>query len=355
MVLKLSTAILSGGKSRRMGCDKAQLLINSTPFIIKLNEVCQPYGEVLISVSTTHYHLPQTKEILDDPRYPNAGPLGGIYSALMAAKHEYLFVCGVDMPFVTTAYIDFLTTYLQAGIHAVVVCEQGKRHPLGAIYHKSALPLLEDCLNTQTFKLQTVLSRLKLKEISLRHTVFEHQALQNINTPAAYRDLVSPKLPVIFAVSGVKNSGKTTLISKLIRHFTSLGYGVGTVKHEGHDRCFETSQTDTTKHLAAGSLATLIYSNHRYQLQVESSPPADFLQWPAFSSCDIIILEGLKHSQYPKIEVLRAGVSETPVCSDETLFAIATNHEAFSHQTVEVVPLNEIAPLVNLIKKRFLL
>ena len=64
----------------------------------------------------------------------------------------------------------------------------------------------------------------------------------------------------IIVICGVKNSGKTTLITKLIPKFTSLGYKVATIKHDGHDFDADVEGTDSYKHKQAGAYGTAVFS-----------------------------------------------------------------------------------------------
>ena len=130
--------------------------------------------------------------------------------------------------------------------------------------------------------------------------------------------------PIIAAVSGVKNSGKTTLMEKLIRELSGRGLQVAAVKHDGHDFSPDVPGTDSWRYGQAGACGYAISSPQRYQLvrraQVDER---DFFS--AFPEADVILLEGFKDSAYPKIEVVRAGNSERPVCDPATLLAVASD------------------------------
>ena len=123
------------------------------------------------------------------------------------------------------------------------------------------------------------------------------------------------KNKAIAAVSGVKNSGKTTLMEKLIRVLTGRGLQVAAVKHDGHDFTPDVPGTDSWRFGQAGACGYAIYSPWRYQLvrQTQGVCERDFFQ--AFPEADVILLEGFKDSPYPKIEVVRAGNSTAPVCT----------------------------------------
>lgn len=110
---------------------------------------------------------------------------------------------------------------------------------------------------------------------------------------------------VIFAVSGYKNSGKTTLTVKLVKRLTALGYRVATIKHDGHDFEPDVPGTDSYRHREAGAYGCAVFSGNRWMVTKEQ--PGDDAQkideytlLQMFPEADIVLLEGFKHSDWPK-------------------------------------------------------
>ena len=129
----------------------------------------------------------------------------------------------------------------------------------------------------------------------------------------------------IFAISGVKNSGKTTLICRLLEIFKDKGLKVAVLKHDGHDFVPDVPGTDTYCQLQSGAYGTAVFSAGKYMLvkqqpQISEKELAEF-----FPEADLILLEGFKYSTYPKIEIIRKGNSAESVCNPKKLMAIATN------------------------------
>ena len=112
------------------------------------------------------------------------------------------------------------------------------------------------------------------------------------------------KKPLILAVSGVKNSGKTTLIAGLLPRLRAFGWKVATIKHDGHDFEPDVPGTDTYRHRQAGAYGTAIFSGTRLMVIKEAAVTEREL-FAAFPEADLILLEGLKHSPYPMIEIVR--------------------------------------------------
>ena len=100
----------------------------------------------------------------------------------------------------------------------------------------------------------------------------------------------------IFAISGVKNSGKTTLICKLLEIFKEKGLKVAVLKHDGHDFEPDVPGTDTYRQIQAGAYGTAVFSAGKYMLvkqqpQISESELVEF-----FPEADLILLEGFKYS-----------------------------------------------------------
>ena len=135
---------------------------------------------------------------------------------------------------------------------------------------------------------------------------------------------MSGKKPIIAAVSGVKNSGKTTMMEKLIAELSRRGLRVAAIKHDGHDFTPDVPGTDSWRFGQAGACGYAVYSPVRYEL-VRMTPTDERDFFPVFPEADVILLEGFKDSAYPKIEVVRAGNSEGPVCDPATLLAVCSD------------------------------
>ncbi len=113
----------------------------------------------------------------------------------------------------------------------------------------------------------------------------------------------------ILAVSGIKNSGKTTLIEKLIPLLASRGIRCAVIKHDGHSFAADREGTDTGKALAAGAYGTAVFDGEKFQV-VKKTPVTEKELIRFFPEADLILLEGFKHSSYSKIRVIREANEE---------------------------------------------
>ena len=130
--------------------------------------------------------------------------------------------------------------------------------------------------------------------------------------------------PVVVAVSGVKNSGKTALIEAMLPHLTAAGLRVAVIKHDGHRFLPEPPDTDTGRFMAAGAWGTAIFDGEKYKV-VRREVVDEAALIAQFPEADLILLEGFKYSAWPKLEVVRAGNSEAPVANPTTLLALVTD------------------------------
>lgn len=129
---------------------------------------------------------------------------------------------------------------------------------------------------------------------------------------------------MVVAVSGVKNSGKTTLIEKMLPIFTAHGLRVAVIKHDGHSFLPDIPGTDTGRQLAAGACGTAIFDGEKYKVTRRLPVDERFLI-TQFPEADLILLEGFKASRWPKLELVRNGNSTAPVSDPATLLALVTD------------------------------
>lgn len=149
--------------------------------------------------------------------------------------------------------------------------------------------------------------------------------------------------PPVIAVCGVKNSGKTTLITKLIPILRAKGLHVAVIKHDGHDFEPDVPGTDSSRHREAGAYGCAVFSDHRFMITKEQRETTAEELTAFFPEADLILLEGFKYSRYPKVEVVRRGNSTQSVCEREGLLAIVTDLPDAGRCDAEQVPSSEEA------------
>ena len=141
---------------------------------------------------------------------------------------------------------------------------------------------------------------------------------------------------VVIAICGVKNSGKTTLIEKLLKELTKQKIKTAVVKHDGHDFCGDVPGTDSWRFSQAGAYGAAVYSSHRMLVHKEEKDISAEAIFEMFPEAELILLEGGKESDYPKIELVRKGVSKEPISNSEGRFLLVTDYlpEQFSEPSL---------------------
>lgn len=178
--------ILAGGQSRRMGQDKKDLAWGNKTFLETIaGEVCH-FEELLLSTAAGEsIGLAGFRSIPDV--YPNSGALGGLYSALTACHCAGLLTVCCDMPLFKRGLAEYICSYISTDYDAIVIVDRcNRRHPLCGYYSKSALPVLENQLKQGDLRLKNVLTKLRVKEIFLEHSIYDDEMAANINTPEEY-------------------------------------------------------------------------------------------------------------------------------------------------------------------------
>lgn len=155
--------------------------------------------------------------------------------------------------------------------------------------------------------------------------------------------MINPNQKII-AISGIKNSGKTTLIEKLIPLLKAMNLKIATIKHDGHDFHPDVEGTDSFRHREAGAFGTAIFSKNRWMIIKEEIDVEVENLISEFPEADIIILEGFKFSDYPKIEIVRGDNSTSPVSKKETVLCYVSDLEKF-YENIPQFNLEEVGEL----------
>jgi molybdopterin-guanine dinucleotide biosynthesis protein B len=137
----------------------------------------------------------------------------------------------------------------------------------------------------------------------------------------------SSMLPPLVSIVGRSGSGKTTLMEGLIQEFRKMGLHIGTIKHHHRDLEMDSPGKDTWRHRKAGSETTIIACPNRIGVIMDTDHdliPTELI--PYFPGKDIVLAEGYKYGNQPKVEIFRAEVHGEPVClHDDSLIALVSD------------------------------
>lgn len=182
--MKIGCAILAGGKSSRMGTDKALLELDGKTFIRKLCEELDDFEEKIIARGNRENIGDISWNVIPD-RYFECGPIGGLHAVLSVCQSEVMFCVSCDMPFLQRSLVEELCKYMNDNTDAVIaVTQDGRKHPLCGLYRKSVGSVLEAQILTGNYRMMTVLDKIKANYVTI--TSQNTQQLKNINTPQEY-------------------------------------------------------------------------------------------------------------------------------------------------------------------------
>jgi len=160
--------------------------------------------------------------------------------------------------------------------------------------------------------------------------------------------------PEIITIVGKSNSGKTTLLEKLITNLTQKGYKIGSVKHAHDGFEMDKEGKDSWRHKKAGAASTLVISQNKIAM-IKNDKTSYLEKIQAYlADNDIILAEGFKKQNFPKIEIFRTqSVHKEPLCPDDkNLIAFVTNSDY--KPDVPVFGLEDIVELSEFIELNFL-
>ncbi|TEU10647.1 MAG: molybdopterin-guanine dinucleotide biosynthesis protein B [Anaerolineales bacterium] len=157
----------------------------------------------------------------------------------------------------------------------------------------------------------------------------------------------------MISVVGKSNTGKTTLLEKLVAELKRRGYRVATVKHDTHGFDIDRPGKDSWRHARAGSDVVIISGPNRLAM-IEKREKEITLNEIAdrVTNVDIVLTEGYKRGDRPKIEVSRHEKGSELLCTEDELIAIAAD-QPFD-MNVPQFGLDDAAGLVDLIEEKFL-
>ncbi|MCF6358218.1 MAG: molybdenum cofactor guanylyltransferase [Draconibacterium sp.] len=180
--MQITGIILAGGKSKRMGTDKAFIKLNSKTLLEHSVELLQPFCKsILIGSNNPEHKFAGTKTITD--KIPDCGPIGGVYSCLKESETDWNFVISVDSASVKLQFVKYLIDDFD-DFDAVVPIHSKGKEPLIALYNKNCLFELRKMIQSGDFKMHNLLNSINTKWVDSQNWVEKHPKLfHNINRP----------------------------------------------------------------------------------------------------------------------------------------------------------------------------
>lgn len=190
----LTAAILAGGKSSRMGENKALLSFRGHPMIGMVADAARPVAAELFVVADegAPYLAMGLKTVADV--YTGRGPLGGLHAALTASRTEATLLLACDIPLVSTSLLRYLAAF-PSGAPARVAEIDGRIQPLCAVYDKRCLPVIERLIADDRLMMAALLDTVHAQRVPITPDLpfFRPGLLTNINDPATLRAEDGPR------------------------------------------------------------------------------------------------------------------------------------------------------------------
>ncbi len=181
----LTAFILAGGKSTRMGADKAFVVLDGQTLLARALNVARsitPNVRIVGDRQKFAAFAPTVEDI-----FPNCGPLGGIHAALSSSETDLNLILAVDAPFVSPALLHYLLKRASNSAALVTVTHAGEGYqPLCAIYRHAFANAAEKALQAGHYKIDTLFSPTATQTITekeLETAGFSSNHFRNLNTP----------------------------------------------------------------------------------------------------------------------------------------------------------------------------
>jgi molybdopterin-guanine dinucleotide biosynthesis protein A len=182
----LTVFVLAGGKSRRMGTDKAYLRLGNEVLLDRAIKLAGSVADEVRIVGDAEKFASCTRLVTEDI-YRERGPLGGIHAALSGTVSELNLMLAVDMPFLEPRFLTYLIAQArESGAIVTVPNAGGGFQPLCAVYRREFAEVAEDSLRAGRNKIDALFSKVSTRiigEEELARTGFSLEMFRNLNTP----------------------------------------------------------------------------------------------------------------------------------------------------------------------------
>jgi molybdopterin-guanine dinucleotide biosynthesis protein B len=156
----------------------------------------------------------------------------------------------------------------------------------------------------------------------------------------------------IFGLAGWSGSGKTTLMVHLLPELVGRGVKVSTVKHAHHDFEIDRPGKDSYEHREAGATEVMITGGKRWALMHEireKAEPSVAELMRHMTLVDLLMIQGFKNDEHPKLEVFRAATGKPLLCTqDQNIVAVASD-EALAGLDIPQLDLNNVPAIADFI------
>lgn len=351
----ISAVILAGGLARRLnGVEKGlQYVAGKTLISHILRAISPQVSDIWLNINRSHAlyaeQFPQLP-FYSDELADFQGPLSGMLSAFSHIERDYLLFVPCDTPFLPPDLLVKLATALRINGADIAYAHDGERaHPTIALVSRAIQPQLAAYLaQGERRLLQFFMTQ---KSVAVDFSA-QAAAFQNFNSPEDFckeRAQLPRLFPDLLGVTGYSGTGKTTLLEKLIPILIQRGVRIGLIKHSHHNVEVDKAGKDSHRLRLAGANPTMIACEQRWALMTETDTLADFTDLVRKfdpSAVDLVLVEGFKHEQLPKIQLHRKDLAKPLPESDEFTLAVATDYPLSVKNHLDINNITEIADFI---------
>jgi len=335
--------LLAGGSGRRAGVDKRFLVLDGRTLLQRnLAFLRERFETVAVSigqrqrldlgdVGTTGV------EVLTDA-WAGSSPMAGIATAL-GRYGAPVFALAVDVAWPDAAARERVLAALP-GHDVALPAIDSHYQPLFAAYGPGCLPVMAGLLEAGRHSLLDVLPETRVAAVPFEgdelflsvNTMDDYEAARR-RTGAVETAPTGPA-PALVAIVGKSDSGKTTLIEKLVPELLRFGLRVGTVKHDAHSFEIDHPGKDSWRHGQAGAHAYVVASRERlaYIARLDGEVPLADIARRYFAGFDLVVAEGYKATAPHRVEIFRAAAGhDAPICDPGEAIALVTD-TALEHE-----------------------
>lgn len=187
--MKKTLVILAGGKSKRMGTNKALLKVGDKTLIEHMVSIFKEhFDEILLSVNEAGHFKDLNMNVLEiEDTYKGIGPIGGFHAVFSKTNVDKFFACAVDTPFVMpSAAIEMMDQSEDVDICALLK-EDERTEPLFAVYNRSCLSEIEKMIEHKDYRLKSLFEKVNVKYI---HKYDLNKSFANLNTREEYEEAI---------------------------------------------------------------------------------------------------------------------------------------------------------------------
>jgi len=181
----ITVFVLAGGRSSRMGVDKAFLELGGKPLIARAVQLARGVTPDVRIVGDPEKYAPYAPAVSD--RFVGRGPLGGIHAALTASSSDLSLILAVDLPFLDERFLSYLIAQAAvSGATVTVPSTDGYFQPLCAAYRRQFADVAEQALEAGRNKIDALFRSVRLRiipEEELKGNGFSMSMFRNLNTP----------------------------------------------------------------------------------------------------------------------------------------------------------------------------